>query len=96
MLTIQRTYKLEGEKVGQDWVVTSIYEKESTYSIIIRTDRFPYQRVVELSRFVEFDNNGIAHYYFFNEQGRKTHTSLRLEQIKDINNIVAALNWFTT
>lgn len=98
MLTIQNSYKLEGEKVGKDWMVSSVYEKASTYSITIKSlhNHFPYQRVVELSRFVEFNNNGIAHYYFFNEQGRKTHTSLTLEQIKDTINIVAALNWFIT
>ena len=95
MLTIENIHKLEGEKVGKDWMVTSVYEKASTYSITIRTDRFPYQRIVELSRFVEFNNNGIGHYYFFNEQARKTHTSLVLEQIRYIDNIVHALNWFT-
>ena len=96
MLTIENTYKLEGEKVGKGWMVSSVYEKESTYSITIRSlhNHFPYQRVAELSRFVEFNNNGIGHYYFFNEQGRKTHTSLVLEQIKYIGNIVDALNWF--
>ena len=86
MLTIQNIKKLEGEKVGKEWMVTSVYEKVSTYSITIRTTRFPYQRIVELSRFVEFNNNGIGHYYFYNEQGRKTHTSLVLEQIKYIGN----------
>ena len=96
MLLIQNIEKLENQKVNQDWVVSSVYKKASTYSITIRTERFPYQRVVELSRFVEFNDNGIGHYYFFNEQGRKTHTSLIIEQIKDIDNVVRALNWFTT
>jgi hypothetical protein len=95
MLTIQNIEKLENQKINQDWVVASIYKKASTYSITIRSVFFPYQRVIELSRFVEFNNNGIGHYFFFNEQGRKTHTSLVLEQIKYIGNIVNALNWFT-
>lgn len=95
MLTIQNIEKLENQKVNQDWEVASIYKKASTYSITIRSEKFPYQRVVELSRFVEFNNNGIGHYFFFNEQGRKTHTSLVLEQIKYIGNIVDSLNWFT-
>ena len=95
MLTIQNIEKLENQKVNQDWMVTSVYEKASTYSITIQSVFFPYQRIVELSRFVEFNNNGIGHYYFFNEQGRKTHTSLRLEQIWYIDNILGALNWFT-
>ena len=98
MLLIQNIEKLENQKVNQDWEVASIYEVTSTgtYSITMRTERFPYQRVVELSRFVEFNNNGIGHYFFFNEQGRKSHTSLTIEQIKDIDNVVRALNWFTT
>ena len=95
MLLIQNIEKLENQKVNQDWVVSSVYKKSSTYSITIRSEKFPYQRVVELSRFVEFNDNGIGHYYFFNEQGRKTHTSLVLEQIKYIGNIVDSLNWFT-
>ena len=95
MLTIQNIEKLENQKVNKDWTVSSIYKKASTYSITMRTERFPYQRVIDLSRFVEFNNNGIGHYFFFNEQGRKTHTSLVLEQIKYIGNIVDALNWFT-
>lgn len=95
MLLIQNIEKLENQKVNQDWVVSSVYKKASTYSITIRSEKFPYQRVVELSRFVEFNDNGIGHYYFFNEQGRKTHTSLVLEQIKYIGNIVDSLNWFT-
>ena len=95
MLTIHNIEKLENQKVNQDWVVSSVYKKASTYSITIRSVFFPYQRVIELSRFVEFNNNGIGHYFFFNEQGRKTHTSLVLEQIKYIGNIVNALNWFT-
>ena len=96
MLTIQNIEKLENQKVNQDWEVASIYKKASTYSITMRTERFPYQRVVELSRFVEFNNNGIGHYFFFNEQGKKSHTSLTIEQIKDMDNILKALNWFTT
>ena len=96
MLTIQNIEKLENQKINQDWVVASIYKKASTYSITIRSVFFPYQRVIELSRFVEFNNNGIGHYFFFNEQGRKTHTSLIIEQIKDMDNILKALNWFTT
>ncbi len=95
MLTIKNIEKLENQKVNQDWVVSSVYENASTYSITIQSVFFPYQRVAELSRFVEFNNNGIGHYYFFNEQGRKTHTSLVLEQIKYMGNIVNALNWFT-
>jgi hypothetical protein len=95
MLTIRNIEKLENQKVNQDWTVSSVYKKASTYSITIRSVFFPYQRIVELSRFVEFNNNGIGHYYFFNEQGRKSHTSLVLEQIKYIGNIVDALNWFT-
>lgn len=96
MLTIQNSYKLEGQIVGKDWMVSSVCERLSTYGITIKNahGHFPYQRIVELSRFVEFNNNGIAHYYFYNEQGRKTHTSLVLEQIKYIGNIVDALNWF--
>ena len=97
MLTIQNYKKLEYQMLGpSDWVVSLVYEKASTYSITLRTERFPYQKVVEVSRFVEFNNNGIGHYYFFNEQGRKTHTSLTIEQIKDMDNILKALNWFTT
>lgn len=96
MLTIHNIEKLEGQMVEKDWMVTSAYKSGASYSITIRNahGHFPYQRIVELSRFVEFDTNGIGHYYFWNEQGRKTHTSLRLEQIKDINNILGALNWF--
>ena len=96
MLTIQNLNRILNKKINQDWEVASIYEATSTYSITLRTERFPYQKVVELSRFVEFNNNGIGHYYFFNEQGRKTHTSLTIEQIKDMDNILKALNWFTT
>jgi hypothetical protein len=96
MLTIRNIEKLENQKVAHNWEVSSVYEKASTYSITIRSVFFPYQRIVELSRFVEFNNNGIGHYYFFNEQARKTHTSLRLEQIGNMDNILKALNWFTT
>jgi hypothetical protein len=96
MLILHNIEKLENQKVNQDWMVTSVYEKASTYSITIRTERFPYQRVLELSRFVELQSNGNYEYFFFNEQGKKTHTSLRLEQIKDMDNILKALNWFTT
>lgn len=96
MLTIQNIEKLENQKVNQDWEVASIYKKASTYSITLRTERFPYQRVIELSRFVEFNNDGIGNYFFINEQGRKTHISLRLEQIRDMNTILKVLNWFTT
>ena len=96
MLTIRNIEKLENQKVAHDWAVSSVYEKASTYSITLLSLRFPYQRIVELSRFVEFNKDGIGHYYFFNEQARKTHTFLRLEQIKDMDNILKALNWFTT
>jgi hypothetical protein len=98
MLLIQNIEKLENQKVNQDWKVASIYKKASTYSITIKNahGHFPYQRTVELSRFVEFNNNGIGHYFFFNEQGRKSHTSLTIKQIKDMDNILKALNWFTT
>ena len=96
MLTIQNLNRILNKKVDQHWEVASIYEKVSTYVITMRTERFPYQRVIELSRIGEFNNNGIGHYFFFNEQGRKSHTSLTIEQIKDIDNVVRALNWFTT
>lgn len=96
MLTIHNIEKLEGQQVAKDWLVSSTYPAESWYRITLFTPNFPYQRVIDLSRFVEFTDNGIGHYYFFNEQGRKTHTSLRLEQIKDMDNILRALNWFTT
>lgn len=96
MLTIQNLNRILNKKINQDWEVASIYESVSTYVITMRTERFPYQRVIDLSRFVEFYNNGIGHYFFFNEQGRKSHTSLTIEQIKDIDNVVRALNWFTT
>lgn len=97
MLTIHNIEKLEGQKVAHDWVVSSAYEKASTYSITIKNahGHFPYQRVLELSRFVELQPNGNYEYFFFNEQGRKTHTSIRLEQIRDMDNILKALNWFT-
>jgi hypothetical protein len=96
MLTIQNLNRILNKKVNPQWDVASIYEATSTYRITIRSDRFPYQRVIDLSRFVEFNNNGIGHYFFFNEQARKSHTSLTIEQIKDMNNILKALNWFTT
>ena len=95
MLTIQNYKKLENQRVQKDWMISSVYEGTTTYRITLTTLKFPYQRVAELSRFVEFNNNGVGHYFFFNEQGRKTHTSLVLEQIKYIGNIVNALNWFT-
>lgn len=95
MLTIHNIRKLEGQKVAHDWTVSSACEKLSTYSITLRTEKFPYQRVLELSRFVELQPNGNYEYFFFNEQGRKTHTSIRLEQIRDMDNVVKALNWFT-
>lgn len=95
MLTIHNIEKLEGQKVAnKEWTIKSVYEGTTTYRITISTPHFPYQRIVELSRFVEFNKNGIGHYYFFNEQARKTHASLTLEQIKDMDNIVKSLNWF--
>ena len=96
MLTIQNLNKLVKQKINPQWDVASIYEATSTYRITIRSDRFPYQRVIDLSRFVEFNNNGIGHYFFFNEQARKSHTSLTIEQIKNMDNILRALTWFTT
>ena len=96
MLLIQNIEKLENQKVNQDWVVFSVYKKASAYVIILRTDEFPYRRVIELSRIGELQSNGNYEYFFFNEQGKKTHTSLTIEQIKDIDNVVRALNWFTT
>ena len=95
MLTIQNLNRILNKKINQDWEVASIYEATSTYSITLRTERFPYQRVIELSRIGELQSNGNYEYFFINEQGKKTHTSLRLEQIKDMNNILKALNWFT-
>ena len=96
MLTIQNLNRILNKKVDQNWEVASIYERVSTYVITIRTDRFPYQRVIELSRIADLQPNGKMVYFFINEQGRKTHTSIKLEQIKDMNNILKALNWFTT
>lgn len=96
MLTIQNLNRILNRKVNPQWDVASIYEASSTYRITIRSDRFPYQRVIDLSRFVEFNNNGIGHYFFFNEQARKSHTSLTIEQIKNMDNILRALTWFTT
>jgi hypothetical protein len=96
MLTIQNYNKLVNRKVGTEWEVFSVYERVSTYMITIRSERFPYQRVIELSRIGDLQSNGNYEYFFINSQGRKTHTSLRLEQIGDMNNILKALNWFTT
>ena len=96
MLTIQNYNKLVNRKVGTEWEVFSVYERVSTYMITIRSERFPYQRVIELSRMGDLQSNGNYEYFFINSQGRKTHTSLRLEQIGDMNNILKALNWFTT
>jgi hypothetical protein len=95
MLTIQNLNKLVNQKLNQHWAVSSVYEKVSTYSITIRSEKFPYQRILELSRIGDLQSNGNYEYFFINEQGRKTHTSLRLEQIGDMNNILKALNWFT-
>lgn len=96
MLTIQNINRLLNGKVGTEWEVTSAFEGTSTYYITIKHTLgfFPYQRVIELSRIADLQSNGNYEYFFINEQGRKTHTSLRLEQIKDINNILKALNWF--
>jgi hypothetical protein len=96
MLTIQNLNLLLKKKVNPQWTVTSIFEEPSAYCITIQTDEFASKRRLFFSRFVEFTNSGIGHYYFFNEQGKKTHMALTLEQIKDINNVVSALNWFTT
>ena len=96
MLTIQNYNKLVNRKVGAEWVVSSVYEKVSTYSITILSARFPYQRIIELSRIGDLQSNGNYEYFFINERGIKTHTSLRLEQIWYIDNILGALNWFTT
>ena len=96
MLTIQNLNKLVNRKVGAEWVVSSVYEKVSTYSITILSARFPYQRIIELSRIGDLQSNGNYEYFFINERGIKTHTSLRLEQIWYIDNILGALNWFTT
>ena len=96
MLTIQNFNKLVNQKVGTEWVVSLVYEKISTYAITLRSERFPYQRIVELSRIGDLQSNGNYEYFFINELGRKTHTSLRLEQIGDMNNILGALSWFTT
>jgi hypothetical protein len=83
------------QKVNSEWEVSSVYEMVSTYSITIRSERFPYQKIVELSRIGDLQSNGNYEYFFINGMGRKTHTSLRLEQIGDMNNILKALNWFT-
>jgi hypothetical protein len=96
MLTIHNYNKLVNRKVGTEWGVFSVYERVSTYMITIRSERFPYQRVIELSRIGDLQSNGNYEYFFINSQGRKTHTSLRLEQIGNMNNILGALNWFTT
>jgi hypothetical protein len=96
MLTIQNLNKLVKQKVNPEWEVSSVYEKVSTYSITIRSERFPYQKIVELSRIGDLQLNGNYEYFFINGQGRKSHTSLRLEQIWYIDNILGALNWFTT
>ena len=96
MLTIQNLNKLVNRKVGAEWVVSSVYEKVSTYSITMLSARFPYQRIIELSRIGDLQSNGNYEYFFINERGIKTHTSLRLEQIWYIDNILGALNWFTT
>ena len=96
MLTIQNFNKLVNRKVGAEWVVSSVYEKVSAYSITILSARFPYQRIIELSRIGDLQSNGNYEYFFINERGIKTHTSLRLEQIWYIDNILGALNWFTT
>lgn len=96
MLTIQNSNRILNKKINQDWDVGSINETISAYVIILRTDEFPYRRVIELSRIGELQSNGNYEYFFFNAQGKKTHTSLKLEQIKDIDNVVRALNWFTT
>ena len=96
MLTIQNYNKLVNRKVGAEWVVSSVYEKVSTYSITMLSARFPYQRIIELSRIGDLQSNGNYEYFFINERGIKTHTSLRLEQIWYIDNILGALNWFTT
>ena len=96
MLTIQNFNKLVNRKVGTEWAVSLVYEKTSTYAITLRSERFPYQRIVELSRIGDLQSNGNYEYFFINELGRKTHTSLRLEQIGDMNNILGALSWFTT
>jgi hypothetical protein len=96
MLTIQNYNKLVNRKVGAEWAVSSVYEKVSAYSITLLSARFPYQRIIELSRIGDLQSNGNYEYFFINEQGRKTHTSLRLEQIWYIDNILGALNWFTT
>ena len=95
MLTIQNLNKLVNLKVGKEWEVASVYERVSTYVITIKAERFPYQRIIELSRIGDLQSNGNYEYFFINELGRKTHTSLRLEQIGDMNNILKALNWFT-
>lgn len=95
MLTIQNYNKLVNQKIGVEWAVSSVYEKVSAYSITLRSERFPYQRIIELSRTGDLQSNGNYEYFFINEQGRKTHTSLRLEQIGDMTNILKALNWFT-
>ncbi len=96
MLTIQNLNKLVKQKVNPEWEVSSVYEKLSTYSITIQSERFPYQKIVELSRIGDLQLNGNYEYFFINGQGRKSHTSLRLEQIWYIDNILGALNWFTT
>lgn len=96
MLTIQNLNKLVKQKVNPEWEVSSVYEKVSTYSITIQSERFPYQKIVELSRIGDLQLNGNYEYFFINGQGRKSHTSLRLEQIWYIDNILGALNWFTT
>ncbi len=95
MLTIHNLNKLVNQKIGSEWVVSSVYEKVSAYSITLRSERFPYQRIIELSRIGDLQFNGNYEYFFINEQGRKTHTSLRLEQIGYMDNILGALNWFT-
>jgi hypothetical protein len=96
MLTIQNLNRIQNQKVNLEWDVASIYEASSTYRITIRSERFPYQKILELSRIGELQSNGNYEYFFINGLGRKTHTSLRLEQIGDMNNILGALNWFTT
>jgi hypothetical protein len=96
MLTIQNLNKLVKQKVNPEWEVSSVYETVSTYSITIRSERFPYQKIVELSRIGDLQSNGNYEYFFINGMGRKSHTSLKLEQIWYIDNILGALNWFTT
>jgi len=91
MLTIQNYYRLCQKKIPlTNWQVEFCGERDDCYEISLINKQNGNGRLFELSRKSEYLQAGMW-VYFFSENGKKTHSVITSDYMKDINSFLSTL-----